>query len=531
MLYTVKNSNSRTVYFKVYEEVTSLEIITKDTNIIDFSVFVKYSLDNGKTYSDYKSDMVELVDLLNKDIKNLTNDIEYIIFGALVNVTKDVGINHTFFGLDFEINKRYLIDKIFKVEMNNKMENSNLIARRHDSNLYNPYRQSEQQKELQNKLSYDINMIWGHEIYYFKSIHNEEDMDITFKEFKKGHVNKENCNKFKIMIVDNFIPENKTQLEEFDMFFEREMEIHIDKALFAEFYGDEVPNSDDFFFLPINRRMYRLNAPHNEQNFMVNDPFYKMKCTKWEKRSDIKMDDFTSENVDTLIGKGSFVDEFYEDNYQDEKDDAIGDFNLPKVDFDDDIKHCELTVRGITLFKNYFDYDSIEIDSIANEYSFENKLDEFTLLTWYRTSNIKNEKTIFTVNDGYNELYTIKIIKNEIKMFVGNDNVGKTLTEIKGGIWYSFVFGYKKGSVYLTLLDSNLEHINTIVNDTRVLLENKNINKICMFGNNHFSNIRVNKRQLTESGALSYIDRIMDINPKKRENYIIDNAIDSIKTK
>lgn len=508
--YSTSKDTAKIFYSHIPYNITDIELIVRDVNIDNYSVRIQYSEDN-LTYSEFFDDPSDLL----LEIVNLNE----VYLGIEVIVHKFYNLDHTLFQLTCKLNNEFYLKDIFNVKFIN---DNKIIVSRRNGNLYDPYRLSGNQKILQNKLSRDLSEIYGHKVMYFKAVHDINDLDITFKEILKGEVKLENCKELKLVIKDNHIPDNRPIFEDLEISWENEFEVHVDKQVFKELYGDMIPNSNDYFYLPITKRMYRVNAPYNEKNFMQNDPYWKMMCIKWERRNDVIEDDFVGEIVDDLV---DFREDYFADKYEDEKKDSVRPDNTPS----DNIGECDFNILGNNIFKYYFNFYNIKNNKVVKNIEFVGK--EFTYNSWVKSQ--------FTgVNLLSLKIHTSNILKLEfnkdnklVSTFQTIDNFQKVVINTSTTVfnkdkWYGIGISMRTQNTILTIVDSNLRTLEEIeINFSPLFMPQE----VEYFGGIGVANIRVNKKYLTQATPITISDKLSEVEPSFRENYVIENAVPKIK--
>lgn len=513
MLYTVSTNSYKEFTFKYFGLINSFEFDYEIENIETHKLRFAYSQD-GRNYSEWSNEI---------DFKNSILGLDGELFFKIeIDVKKLENLGKTFFGFDVIINGEKLNKKsIVNVRI---LKDSNILITNDKANLYNPYRLSENQKVLQNKMSRSMSNIFGHEVMWFKTTHDMDNASITFKEYNFG-VAKQAKN-IKIVVKNNYIPDNKARFSEWDMDFQDEMEIHIDKELFKEVFGDEIPNSDDFFYFPLTQRMYTINTPYNEKNFMQNDPFWKMTCVKYEQKSSVKMDDFVSDEIDSVI---DFVHNFELDAYEDEKLDAIGDGIITESDDDNNISECFMSYQGNQVFRYYYNFTDMENNEIAKTYELKGIKDEFTFLGWFNIN--KNSKKLISIDS----VIKVNVTNNVFELIVDTDDfviptkIVTTSIEAFYDEWFGIVVSHSSKignkSTILSIVDCNMKVLEAIDVQNGLAITPE---KLTIFGNTNFANIRVNKRRLTKNPPLSFKDKLIESEPTHKENFVIDNAVPSL---
>lgn len=506
MLYSVYVNSHKEfdIYLPMVENILEVDEVLEniETSVLKFA----YSLD-GRFYSDYYDNIDDFIG----DIKNKEN----VILRLNVCNIKNDNLDKTLYGFDVLVDGTPIERSMIKTVR--VIRNSDILNTFKTPNLYNPYRLSEKQKVLQNKMSKSMSDIFGFDVTWFKTTHNLENSSATFREYTFGEVKEQKT--VRIVVKNNYIPDNRTRFGEFDLDFQDELEIHIDKTVFDCVFPNEIPNSDDFFFFPLTNRMYTINTPYNEKNFMQNDPFWKMTCVKYENRNSVKKPQFINDEINELV---SFDYEFEMDAKNDEKLDTVLDAKPIDEETQNNISECFVSYGGQEVFNYYYNFVGDGL-GVVKEYKFEPKK-EFTFLGWFNLTN----KTQNILN--LDELVILKVEDGVFKLRVETDNLLPTQyfeSEIDAILdeWFGVVVSYNKTNLVVSFVDCKMQINDSIVVNSELIT---NPLKLSLYGETNFANIRINKKYLTENKPLSFKDKLIEKTAIYKENFIIDNAVPSL---
>lgn len=505
MIYKTLNSTNVALYFYVPHKIDRFETTIDARNFATYEIKYAYSYDNS-AWTDY---------FTIEEAKTAFVDLENIYVKAIVLAIKGGGLEQCIFRLNVEVND-YFITRPERMEI---LHDSNILIRSKTSNLYNPYEISPNAKVLQDTLSRSVSDIWGFDVFWFKAVHDDEKSSRTFREY--DFAESMQYREVRLVVKNNYIPDNRTRFAEFDIDFEDELEVHIDKVEWAKVFGeDNPPTSDDYFFFPLTNQMYIINAPYKEKNFMQNTPFWKMMCVKYERRSSTITDDFVNDEIDELI---DFTDDYKKDQYQDEKDDAIGKGTIqPDDDSKYNISECHFEFNGTRIFGYHYNYENMPSTSIAKEYSFEPKNNEFTFMGWFKLN--KNTKQ-FIDSDSFkiglqNNRLVLQLLVNNI---VGEANHTMNV-EINEDEWVAIVVSTNQNTTTVSLVECNMK----VIDSFEVSYALSPTTFINILGNVSFANIRVNKRRLIKNPPLTFKTKLVEEIASHKENYVIDNAVPSL---
>ena len=161
-------------------------------------------------------------------------------------------------------------------------------------NLFQPYNGLDCALLLQQQLSDSIVCMFGIPIYYFKTTPRHESADYTFKEFTLHDV--VDVKQIKLLIQDGQMPSSNPKLTEFDFDWESDWETEISKRQFATAFGDTAyPNSNDFIYVPMMKRMWCVNAAYDEKNegLLWRPTTWKLQLLKYNDKNNVITNDFT----------------------------------------------------------------------------------------------------------------------------------------------------------------------------------------------------------------------------------------------
>lgn len=183
------------------------------------------------------------------------------------------------------------------------LDNENIFLKNFcdDPNLFQPYNNLDCALQLQAQLSDSIICMFGIPIYYFKVNPIKDTADYTFKEYILHQV--ESVKQIKLMIQDGQMPSSNYRLNEFDFDWETDWETEISKNQFAAAFGDNAyPNSHDFIYIPMMKRMWEVNAAYDEKNegLMWRSTTWKLSLVKYNDSTNIDANDY-EDMIDSLL--------------------------------------------------------------------------------------------------------------------------------------------------------------------------------------------------------------------------------------
>lgn len=173
-----------------------------------------------------------------------------------------------------------------------------------NENLYQPYNNLDCALLLQQQLSDSIICMFGIPIYYFKTEPKLDSVDYTFKEFSLHNV--VDVKQLKLMIPDGQMPSSNPKLNDFDFDWEIDWETELSKTQFAKAFGDEaIPNSHDFIYIPMMKRMWEVNSAYDEKNegLMWRSTTWKLALVKYNDSNSVDTNNFEGLIDDWIINK------------------------------------------------------------------------------------------------------------------------------------------------------------------------------------------------------------------------------------
>lgn len=168
-------------------------------------------------------------------------------------------------------------------------------------NLFNPYMGLDCTLQLQQQLSDSVVCMLGIPIYYFRVLPKQDTADYTFKEYVMHNV--ECVKQMKMMIEDGAMPSSKPQFSDLDFDWETDWNVELSKTAFATAFGDTAfPKQRDFIYVPMQNRMWEVNAAYDEKNegLMWHSTTWKLGLVKWNEKTNVEQGNF-DELIDNLV--------------------------------------------------------------------------------------------------------------------------------------------------------------------------------------------------------------------------------------
>jgi hypothetical protein len=154
--------------------------------------------------------------------------------------------------------------------------------------------------ELQRKLSYNINKIFGHVGAYIRVTPQMRSLDVILKEYGIYHSSKDyKC--VKILVPQNQFPDSKINFNPFNIDYQEPFLVHIDKRYFESFFGKGIgPQKRDIIYLPIANRLYEVASSTLQRDFMYKDLYYIVSLVKYADKANVIKDENLLSELDEL---------------------------------------------------------------------------------------------------------------------------------------------------------------------------------------------------------------------------------------
>lgn len=404
-----------------------------------------------------------------------------------------------------------------------------LVTNTH-KNLFNPYRQSDDQKKLYDQMSKSINDIFGFECIYFRTEAVESSKDITFKSYNLHQVAE--YKDLKVSIADNEIPTDRLLFAALDIDFQDELEIHIVKEVFASVFGpDFEPNSNDFLYLPLTDRMYQLNTKQNGDLFFNHSPYWRAFLVKYEDRANVQKSDEQFERIEELI---DFEQDYLAPEAKLEQDNVVKLYNTPKSDSRQNyISGDKLsTLLNGEIISWMYNYNRLEPTDVGYAYNLSGLVtDQWATIAWYKISEYTG--VIQQVTDIDNTPTAIlKIDVDDIVLVLDNGTISVTLNPTQLAPELTIVEDEYIGIVVNYSNTDNLKMSTISIFNQKVELvaeyaeNNPPVipvpNELQMMGSTGYANMRVANTFIAK-GDMS--KKLIETLPEISEYVLIDNAM------
>jgi hypothetical protein len=154
--------------------------------------------------------------------------------------------------------------------------------------------------ELQRKLSYNVNLIFGHKAAYIRVTPQMRSLDVILREYGIYESSKDyKC--VKILVPNNQFPDSKLNFNPFNIDYEEPFEVHIDKRYFESFFGKGIgPQKRDIIYLPIANRLFEVASSTQHRDLMYKDLYYKVSLIKYADKANVLKDETIMSELDEL---------------------------------------------------------------------------------------------------------------------------------------------------------------------------------------------------------------------------------------
>jgi hypothetical protein len=206
---------------------------------------------------------------------------------------------------------------------------------------------------ISKELSYQVNLMFGHDVVYFKTEPDREGGDFIFKEWTLYQTTDRKC--IKVVVPENKFPDNRPSFTEFGVDFEIPFEIHVDHQYFQSMFGlDSQPRKRDYLYFPLVNRMYEIQGSYLFRGFMMEPMYWKIQLTKFHPNIDMLMKEPDRKFLDNIIMSS---DELFGTQAEEQKKDALTkqQFKTISHKFDETRRslHPDLNNRLLDITYNY----------------------------------------------------------------------------------------------------------------------------------------------------------------------------------
>lgn len=168
-----------------------------------------------------------------------------------------------------------------------------------NENLFNPYSGLDCALQLQQQLSDNIICMLGIPVFYFRVAPDEKTIDYTFKEYVLHNV--VDLKQVKLMIPDGTMPSSNPKFTALDFDWQVDWDVEMGKTDFTTAFGEGiVPKVRDFIYIPMMKRMWKVNTAYDEKNegLMWQSTTWKLSLIKYEDSDNISIPETMDDIID-----------------------------------------------------------------------------------------------------------------------------------------------------------------------------------------------------------------------------------------
>lgn len=485
--------------YKVFE-ITDIEIISA-TGITDLDIKYRCSQDNSRSWSDWEAFTKENITTLkinpirffqieysitnnsgqNKSIQdiNLIGDFQNVsqdyfktnLFGirecCKSNITGYIDVNGNYIAPNNTNGSGIGVGGGLSTTSNSgtggacNITSSGLpqLSSQDKANLFNPYQQNTA-INLLNKLSADVESMFGFNVVYFCTDADKKGQDHTIHEYQLYNVVCEG--NIKAVVDDNNFPDSQIVMNQFDLSLFESMTVHITKKQFKEVFGPQRrPSKEDFLFFCDINRMFQVEHAQPFRNFNNSAIYYKVILKKYTQKANVKAGTPEIKNkLDQLTNNSTINELFGVENEQDKASIANKPQNVEltrdpiRLEYKAEIDKELIENSSTIISKSHYDLSMLAAQSTAVKYLNTNKnlkvSDNIGFLLWFRIKN-------YVANDSYNFIdfydtanslgWKVNLINDSIVVTLNStaytfDLLGQPSSEniaLSEDVWYCYV--------------------------------------------------------------------------------------------
>ncbi len=282
-----------------YEHVESIisyeDVVEGADSMNSFKKEFRWSIDNV-TYSDYINLNADNLRILSLNPKN-----PFWIQYRYTVETLEPGHTLTFVSISLEtINEQGQLVIIPQFECcSGDPANAcnNLILDCCGSAPWNPYNIGSGVNTYK-FLSKVISNIFGFCVQYYKTEADQRSRDVILKEYTL--LNVIDSKEVKVVVPDNELPTREIQFNPMALDYGVDtFEIHIVKSEFENIFGTGTrPESGDYLYFPIMKKMYEVNSIANPDDFMYSGSYWRVGIVTYQERTNTG---FTDKNIEDEV--------------------------------------------------------------------------------------------------------------------------------------------------------------------------------------------------------------------------------------
>ena len=253
--------------------------------------------------------------IYNKDNINITDSCQFCWSNDMVCWTNWVDYANylrLISSLEEDVYIRVLLQDTFeKISINNVftkcytiwIDSSNpFLDSLCNDNTYNPYSGLDCALQLQQQLADGIVCMLGIPIYYFRVQPDKDSIDYTFKEYVMHDVI--SVKQLKLIVPDGTMPSSNPKFSALDFDWQVDWDVELGKTEFTTAFGEGiVPKMRDFIYIPMMKRMWKVNTAYDEKNegLMWQSTTWKLSLIKYEDSDNVSIPDSMDDIIDNWI--------------------------------------------------------------------------------------------------------------------------------------------------------------------------------------------------------------------------------------
>lgn len=503
---------SSILFFKEKIKDFDSNLLTIDIeNNFGFSISIMYSIDtneNSKNWSLPKSiNEFEKEILYFKQLSNINETDFYCYLKFVFKIIDDSNNIFTKFNQPSNYFPEIIINDI--LYNNESLIQKNLFELTQYIDIVNKFPRwnlyDNQQIIIDRWLSQcvSVTMLTGHKCLYFKTEPLLNDIENTLQTITKRDV--ASIKQLTFSCPDNNLPNDRNIISEWDMPMIDDFVIHIPNLLFQIIFGNEIPSSKDFIYLPILNKIYTINSVQPGEKYMGVTGWWECYLIKYEDDENIDKNKVFSNDLKTglnsvlelvpnldnesisdlyekfenILDDGIIDSEKISDETNEEKKEVTNNFSNKLVDSNSFVSLKE-TENQRKFYNKRLNIVTINPDSLAfplnmynastiglNQIGVNYDLIDATKINKFNTYITKESTLLITFNFVLLKRFSGTIIdilsNNEIVFSIKNK--GKNLIILKNNVEYILNYKFEEDFFYqINITEKNV---------TIFLLENK----------------------------------------------------------
>lgn len=325
------------------------------------------------------------------------------------------------------------------------------------ANAFQPY-QLGSLVDVQKALSFQTNVMFGHQVVYFRTAPDVTAGDFIFKEWTLFQSTDRRC--IKILVPNNEFPDNKPQFSDFGVDFVAPFEVHIDAQYYESVFGrNSEPRVRDFMYIPLMNRMYEIKSCYLFRGLLYQPIYWKIQLVKYQQHSDTKLRDADKNVLSTLINSAETL---FAKQVQTDIADATNPQQFKTISlFQDEVReraNRQLKVKQLDMSYNYapliqWYYDLTTISSGPFTYELNSSITDMTSQAIAGTPDAlvvgQNSQIYNAWRSGFLNQYDVNLGQSNQSLYIGIKGPDNTFNDVLGR--QITISGYSR----TTLTDAN----------------------------------------------------------------------------